>query len=58
MLVSDISTPETEMHHILAKVYEIYGNYVSKNPFYEVDMPIRMAKFDKAIEELFRPPLY
>ncbi|CAI2384178.1 unnamed protein product [Moneuplotes crassus] len=58
LLVSDVSTPETEMHHMLAEVYQIYGDFVSKNPFYEQDMPIRMTKFDKAIEKLFMPSYY
>lgn len=25
------------------RVYELYNNYVLKNPFYEVEMPVRAA---------------
>ena len=40
------------MQSFLMKLYEIYSDYVSKNPFYEQDMPIRMDKFDKALMDL------
>lgn len=28
-------------------VYDLYADYVLKNPFYEVDMPIRVELFDQ-----------
>ncbi len=28
------------------RVYELYNNYVLKNPFYEVEMPVRCELFD------------
>ena len=34
----------------LKRVYAFYSDYVLKNPFYEVDMPIRIKKFDAAVE--------
>eukprot|EP00298_Acanthocystis_sp_HF-20_P000982 c11369_g1_i1.p1 GENE.c11369_g1_i1~~c11369_g1_i1.p1 ORF type:complete len:144 (+),score=48.07 c11369_g1_i1:23-433(+) len=30
----------------LLRVHELYGDYVMKNPFYEMDMPIKCDKFD------------
>jgi len=33
-------TPDVPM--FLKKVYAFYSDYVLKNPFYEVDMPIRL----------------
>jgi trafficking protein particle complex subunit 4 len=30
----------------LRRVYELYNNYVLKNPFYEVEMPVRCELFD------------
>jgi trafficking protein particle complex subunit 4 len=31
---------------LLCRVYELYNNYVLKNPFYEVEMPVRCELFD------------
>ncbi len=30
----------------LCRIYDLYCNYVLKNPFYEVEMPIRCELFD------------
>lgn len=34
----------------LNKLYELYSDYVLKNPFYEVEMPIRCELFDQYTE--------
>ena len=31
-----------DVHGFLRKVYEFYADFVLKNPFYELDMPIRL----------------
>jgi Sybindin-like family len=31
---------------LLCRVYELYNNFVLKNPFYEVEMPVRCELFD------------
>ncbi len=31
---------------MLCRVYELYTDYVLKNPFYEMEMPIRCELFD------------
>jgi len=36
------------------QVYELYTDYVLKNPFYEVEQPIRCEKFDLHLNELMR----
>lgn len=36
----------TGAHALLAAVYDLYTDYVLKNPFYEVEMPIRCELFD------------
>ncbi|GMH34540.1 hypothetical protein BSKO_02374 [Bryopsis sp. KO-2023] len=36
---------------LLAKIYELYGDYALKNPFYEVEMPIRCELFDEHCEK-------
>ena len=43
-----------EMDHILAQVYELYSDYVLKNPFFEIDMPIRCKLFNKHISSVFK----
>jgi len=43
--------PKTEnVQLFLRKVYEYYSDYVLKNPFYELDMPIRIKLFDHYLE--------
>lgn len=39
-----------DVHGFLRKVYEFYADYALKNPFYEVDMPIRLRLFDHHVE--------
>jgi trafficking protein particle complex subunit 4 len=39
---------------ILRKIYELYADYVVKNPFYTPDMPIRCERFDTALAKLVR----
>ena len=34
---------------LLRKIYELYSDYVLKNPFYQMDMPIRCELFDANI---------
>ena len=34
------------MDKLLAQVYTLYTDYVLKNPFYELDMPIRAELFE------------
>eukprot|EP01101_Sappina_pedata_P002936 TRINITY_DN13147_c0_g1_i1.p1 TRINITY_DN13147_c0_g1~~TRINITY_DN13147_c0_g1_i1.p1 ORF type:complete len:137 (+),score=31.67 TRINITY_DN13147_c0_g1_i1:2-412(+) len=37
---------------LLKAVYEIYSDYVLKNPFYELEQPIRCELFDMQLERL------
>lgn len=38
---------------LLRKVFDLYTDYVLKNPFYETEMPIRCELFDANLERLF-----
>lgn len=38
---------------LLGKVFDLYTDYVLKNPFYETEMPIRCELFDVNLERLF-----
>jgi hypothetical protein len=33
-------------------VYEAYSDYVLKNPFYELEMPIRVEQFASAVAKI------
>eukprot|EP00762_Andalucia_godoyi_P004585 ANDGO_05138.mRNA.1 Trafficking protein particle complex subunit 4 len=37
---------------LLASIYEIFADYVCKNPFYELDMPIRVELWEQHISHL------
>jgi len=37
---------------VLKEVYVLYSDYVLKNPFYELDMPIQCEKFDEKVQKL------
>jgi hypothetical protein len=42
-----LSDPKhTGMDHHVRQIYELYGDYVMKNPFYTLEMPIRCELFD------------
>ena len=36
----------------IRSIYELYSDYVLKNPFYEVEMPIRVELFDQYLLQL------
>lgn len=35
---------------MMKKIYELYSDFVMKNPFYTVEMPIRCEKFDRGLD--------
>lgn len=35
---------------MIKKIYELYADFVMKNPFYTVEMPIRCEKFDRGLD--------
>ncbi|KAF2460055.1 sybindin-like family protein [Lineolata rhizophorae] len=34
----------------MRRIYELYSDFVMKNPFYTVEMPIRCEKFDRSLD--------
>lgn len=32
---------------VVRRIYELYADYVMKNPFYQMEMPIRCEAFDR-----------
>ncbi len=39
---------------ILKEIYMAYSDYVMKNPFYQLEMPIRCELFDRKLDELLK----
>lgn len=49
------------MEALLKAVYELYTDFVLKNPFYEMEMPIRCELFDLSLSQAVqrdRPPVF
>lgn len=40
------------VEQLLRKIYELYADYVLKNPFYSLEMPIRCELFDVNLQSL------
>jgi trafficking protein particle complex subunit 4 len=39
---------------LIHRIYELYADYVMKNPFYTVEMPIRCEKFDRGLDNFVK----
>ena len=37
----------TNIDVVIRKIYELYADYVMKNPFYQLEMPVRCEAFDR-----------
>lgn len=45
---------EIEKTKLGQRVYELYADYVCKNPFYEMDQPIQCDLFSIKVDELMK----
>ena len=45
-------TRVSNMDNFLKKLYELYGDFALKNPFYSLEMPIRCDAFDTNLQKL------
>ena len=54
IFVTDISTPNSNIKLKFEELYNNYTDLISKNPFYELDMPIRIDAFDEAVSKIFK----
>lgn len=52
ILIVERGFPERAASDILSLVYAAYSDYVLKDPFYSVDMPVRCSLFDKAVRQM------
>lgn len=58
-VTADVNTDN--LGQFLREVYVLYADYVMKNPFYELDMPIKVDKWDWHLKQVadkynMRPP--
>ena len=44
---------QQKVEELLRKIYELYADYVLKNPFYSLDMPIRLAQLHVVYTDTF-----
>ncbi|KZZ88838.1 Sybindin-like protein [Ascosphaera apis ARSEF 7405] len=54
LLFTDRATLSVEVEVMMAKVYELYADYVMKNPFYSLEMPVRCDGFDRGLATVLR----
>jgi hypothetical protein len=47
-------TTQTNVDVTLRKIYDLYADYVMKNPFYSLEMPIRCDIFDRKLLSYIR----
>lgn len=50
MLTAEPGTPD--MDQVLKEIYVLYADCALKDPFYEMDMPIRCELFTQAVDAL------
>ena len=43
VVIGDLTSSPNTREILLKKIYEIYADYALKNPFYSLDMPIRLV---------------
>ncbi|KAI1387081.1 Sybindin-like protein [Hypoxylon trugodes] len=47
-------TMQTNIDVAMRRVYDLYSDYVMKNPFYQLEMPIRCETFDRKLNSYIR----
>lgn len=47
-------TTQTNVDVTMRKVYDLYADYVTKNPFYSLEMPVRCEIFDRKLLSYIR----
>jgi trafficking protein particle complex subunit 4 len=52
LLFTEPQQPNIEM--LMRRIYELYADFVMKNPFYTVEMPIRCEKFDRGLDSFVK----
>lgn len=55
LLFTDPMQNQIAVDGIIRKIYELYADYVMKNPFYTVDNPVRCEQFDRKLAQYLGP---
>ena len=50
--ISDPLHSSAVLKTLLSRVYEVYCDYVLKNPFFSLEQPIRCEKFDYFVKQV------
>ncbi|KAI9798948.1 MAG: hypothetical protein M1833_004301 [Piccolia ochrophora] len=53
LLFTEPHQPNVDL--IMRRVYELYADYVMKNPFYQIDMPVKCEAFDRHLGSYIKP---
>lgn len=53
LLFTDPNQPNVDI--VARRVYDLYTDYVMKNPFYQTEMPVRCEAFDRRLVQYLRP---
>ncbi|KAI1499660.1 Sybindin-like protein [Biscogniauxia marginata] len=54
LLFTDTLQTNANADVAMRKVYDLYSDYVMKNPFYQLEMPIRCETFDRKLNSYIR----
>ncbi|KAI5286199.1 hypothetical protein KEM54_006970 [Ascosphaera aggregata] len=54
LLFTDPAMMSIEVNVFMRRIYELYADYVMKNPFYSLEMPVRCDGFDRGLTGMFR----
>jgi len=50
-----VADPDADqLDKALKEIYQLYTDYVLKNPFYVMEMPIRIELFDRHVVQLIK----
>jgi len=52
LLYTEPGQPNVDL--TMKKIYELYADYVMKNPFYQSEMPVRCERFDRTVDQYVR----
>lgn len=53
MIFAEPNQPNIDV--VVKRVYELYADYVMKNPFYQIEMPIRCEAFERNLVAYIKP---
>jgi len=51
LLFTEPAMDPAKVEEKMRKLYECYAEYVMRNPFYSLEMPIRSDKFDRVVAQ-------